>query len=71
MYRWLALLFMVFSMTGVHAEDEIPDVVNETSIDPPSEDDDDDNNGISNETIMMAAGVLGVCILAAAVILRR
>ena len=57
-------------MTSVHAEDEIPDVVNETSIDPPSEDDDDDDE-ISNETIIMAAGVLGVCIMVAAVIMRR
>ena len=71
MYRWLALLFLTLSIAGVQAEDEIPDVVNETSIDPPSEDDDDDNNGISNETIMMAAGVLGVCIMAAAIIMRR
>ena len=70
MYRWLALLFLAISMTGVHAEDEIPDVVNETSIDPPSEDDDDDDE-ISNETIIMAAGVLGVCIMVAAVIMRR
>ena len=62
---------MVFSMTGVHAEDEIPDVVNETAIEPQPSDDDDDNNGISNETIMMAAGVLGVCIMAAAIIMRR
>jgi hypothetical protein len=70
MYRWLALLFLAFSMTGVHAEDEIPDVMNETAIEPqPS--DDDDNDGISNETIIMAAAVLGVCILAAAVIMRR
>ena len=71
MYRWLALLFLTLSIAGVQAEDEIPDVVNETSIDPPSEDDGDDNNGISNETIMMAAGVLGVCIMAAAIIMRR
>jgi|GEM_PF-3607709 hypothetical protein len=70
MYRWLALLFLAISMTGVHAEDEIPDVVNETSIDPPSEDD-DDNDEISNETIIMAAAVLGVCIMVAAVIMRR
>ena len=70
MYRWLALLFLVFSLTGVHAEDEIPDVVNETAIEPqPS--DDDDNDEISNETIIMAAGVLGVCIMVAAVIMRR
>jgi hypothetical protein len=70
MYRWLALLFLVFSMTGVHAEDEIPDVVNETAIEPqPS--DDDDNDEISNETIIMAAAVLGVCIMVAAVIMRR
>ena len=70
MYRWLALLFLAFSMTGVHAEDEIPDVVNETAIEPqPSNDDDDDE--ISNETIIMAAAVLGVCIMVAAVIMRR
>jgi len=70
MYRWLALLFLAISMTGVHAEDEIPDVVNETAIEPqPS--DDDDNDEISNETIIMAAAVLGVCIMVAAVIMRR
>ena len=70
MYRWLALLFLAFSMTGVHAEDEIPDVVNETAIEPqPS--DDEDNEGISDETIIMAAAVLGVCIMVAAVIMRR
>ncbi len=70
MYRWLALLFLVFSIAGAGAKDEIPDVVNETAIEPqPSDDDDDD--GISNETIIMAAAVLGVCILAAAVIMRR
>ena len=69
MYRWLALLFLVFSMAGVHAEDEIPDVMNETAIEPqPSDDDEDD--GISDQTIIMAASVLGVCILAAAVIMR-
>ena len=70
MYRWLALLFLAISMTGVHAEDEIPDVMNETAIEPQTEDDDDDN-GISNETIIMAAAVLGVCIMVAAVIMRR
>ena len=71
MYRWLALLFLVFSLTGVHAEDEIPDVVqNETAIEPQSSDDDDDD-GISNETIIMGAAVLGVCIMAAAIIMRR
>ena len=67
-----ALLFLAFSMPGVHAEDDddFPDIVNETAIEPqPSDDDDDD--GISNETIIMAAAVLGVCILAAAVIMRR
>ena len=66
-----ALLFLTFSIAGVHAKDEIPDVVNETSIDPPSEDDDGDDDEIFNETIIMAAAVLGVYILAAAVILRR
>ena len=70
MYRWLALLFLVFSVAGVHADDEIPDVVNETAIEPQTEDDDDDD-GISNETIIMAAAVLGVCIMVAAVIMRR
>ena len=70
MYRWLALLFLTFSIASVHAEDEIPDVMNETAIEPqPSDDDEDD--GISDETIIMAASVLGVCILAAAVIMRR
>ena len=70
MYRWLVLLFLTFSMTGVHAEDEIPDVVNETAIEPqPS--DDEDNEGISDETIIMAAADLGVCIMVAAVIMRR
>ena len=69
-YRWLALLFLVFSVAGVHADDEIPDVMNETAIEPqPSNDDDDDE--ISNETIIMAAAVLGVCIMVAAVIMRR
>ena len=70
MYRWLALLFLVFSLTGVQAEDEIPDVMNETAIEPQTEDDGDDD-GISNETIIMAAAVLGVCIMVAAVIMRR
>ena len=70
MYRWLALLFLTFSIAGAGAEDEIPDVVNETAIEPqPSDDDDDDE--ISNETIIMAAAVLGVCIMAAAIIMRR
>jgi hypothetical protein len=65
-----ALLFLIFSVPGVHAEDEIPDVMNETAIEPqPSDDDEDD--GISDQTIIMAASVLGVCILAAAVIMRR
>ena len=71
MYRWLALLFLTFSIADVHAEDEIPEVVqNETAIEPQSSDDGDDD-GISNETIIMAAGVLGVCIMVAAVIMRR
>ena len=71
-WRWplFTLLFLMFSIAGADADDEIPDVVNETSIDPPSEDDDADDE-ISNETIIMAAAVLGVCILAAAVIIRR
>jgi hypothetical protein len=70
MYRRLVLLFLIFSVAGVHAEDEIPDVMNETAIEPqPSDDDEDDE--IFNETIIMAAAVLGVCILAAAVIMRR
>ena len=70
MYRWLALLFLTFSIAGAGAEDEIPDVVNETAIEPQPADDDDDDE-ISNETIIMAAAVLGVCIMVAAVIMRR
>ena len=70
MYRWLALLFLTLSIAGVQAEDEIPDVVNETAIEPQPADDDDDEE-ISNETIIMAAAVLGVCIMVAAVIMRR
>ena len=70
MYRWLVLLFLTFSIAGAGAGDEFPDVVNETAIEPqPSDDDDDDE--ISNETIIMAAAVLGVCIMVAAVIMRR
>mgnify|MGYP003322136990 FL=1 len=69
MYRWLALLLLTFSIAGVSAEDELPDVVNETSIDPPSEDE-EEPSGISNEVLMMAAGVLGVCIIVAALIMR-
>ena len=65
-----ALLFLTFSIAGAGAEDEIPDVVNETAIEPQPADDDDDD-GISNETIIRAAAVLGVCIMVAAVILRR
>ncbi len=70
MYRWLALLFLVFSIAGAGAKDEIPDVVNETAIEPQPADDDEDDE-ISNETIIMAAAVLGVCIMVAAVIMRR
>ena len=65
-----ALLFLAFSMTGVHAEDEIPDIVNETAIDPQPSDDDDELR-YPTEMIIMAAAVLGVCIMVAAVILRR
>ena len=70
MSRWLVLLFLAFSLTGVHAEDEIPDVVNETAIEPQPSDEEEEEE-ISNETIIMAAAVLGVCIMVAAVILRR
>ena len=70
MYRWLALLILTFSITGASAEDEIPDVVNETSIDPPSED--DDSSEITDEVLMVvAAAVLGVCIIIAALIMRK
>ena len=57
-------------MTGVHAEDEIPDIVNETAIDPQPSDDDDELR-YPTEMIIMAAAVLGVCIIVAAVIMRR
>ena len=66
-----ALLFLTFSIAGAGAKDEIPDVVNETAIDPQPSDDDDDELRYPTEMIIMAAAVLGVCILAAAVILRR
>ena len=70
MYRWWALLILTFSITGASAEDEIPDVVNETSIDPPSED--DDSSEITDEVLMVvAAAVLGVCIIIAALIMRK
>tara|TARA_Y100000590_G_scaffold315422_1_gene356716 strand:+ start:752 stop:964 length:213 start_codon:yes stop_codon:yes gene_type:complete len=69
MYRWLALLILTFSITGASAEDELPDVVNETSIDPPSEDE-EEPSGISNEVLMIAAAVVGVSIIIAALIMR-
>ena len=65
-----ALLFLTFSIAGVHAEDEIPDIVNETAIDPQPSDDDDELR-YPTEMIIMAAAVLGVCIIVAAVIMRR
>ena len=71
MYRWLALLILTFSITGASAEDEIPDVVNETSIDPPPEDDEEPSE-ITDEVLMVvAAAVLGVCIIIAALIMRK
>ena len=71
MYRWLALLFLTFTITSVSAEDEIPDVVNETSIDPPPEDDEEPSE-ITDEVLMVvAAAVLGVCIIIAALIMRK
>ena len=68
MYRWLLLLFLTFSLTGVSADEHIPDVTNETAIDQPLEEEDEEEADI---TIIIAATILGLCILGAAVILKK
>jgi len=69
MYRWLLLLFLTFSLTGVSA-DQHPDITNGTEIDPPSEEA-EENDESADITIIIAATILGLCILGAAVILKK
>ena len=70
MYRWLLLLFLTFLLTGVSADEHIPDVTNETAIDQPLEEEEEDEES-ADITIIIAATILGVCILGAAVILKK
>ena len=70
MYRWLSLLVLVFSLTGVSADEPIPDVTNETAIDPALEEEDDDEESV-DMTIIIAATILGLCIFGAAIILKK
>ena len=70
MYRWLLLLFLTFSLTGVSADEHIPDVTNETAIDQPLEEEEEDEESM-DMTIIIAATILGLCILGAAVILKK
>jgi len=70
MYRWLLLLFLTFSITGVSADEHIPDITNETAIDPALEEEDADEESV-DMTVIIAATILGLCILGAAVILKK
>jgi hypothetical protein len=70
MYRWLLLLFLTFSIAGVSADEHIPDITNETEIDPVLEEEDADEES-ADITIIIAATILGLCILGAAVILKK
>ena len=70
MYRWFLLLFLTFSLTGVSADEHIPEITNETAIDPSPEEADEDEESI-DMTIIIAATILGLCILGAAVILKK
>ena len=70
MYRWLLLLFLTFSLTGVSADEHIPDVTNETAIDQPLEEEEEDEEA-ADITIIIAATILGLCILGSAVILKK
>ena len=70
MYRWLLFLFLTFSLTGVSADEHIPDVTNETAIDSSLEEEDEDEES-ADITIIIAATILGLCILGAAVILKK
>ena len=70
MYRWFLLLFLTFSLTGVSADELIPEITNETAIDPSPEEADEDDESI-DMTIIIAATILGLCILGAAVILKK
>ena len=71
MYVSLAsLLILVFSIGGASAADEFPDVTNETSIDTPSEVGEEDE-GLGDMTIIIAATIFGLCIVGAAIILKK
>ena len=70
MYRWLLLLFLTFSKADVSADEHFPDVTNETEIDPALEEEDADEES-ADITIIIAATILGLCILGAAVILKK
>jgi hypothetical protein len=69
MYRWLLLLFLTFSIADVSA-DQHPDITNETEIDPAPEEADEDEESV-DMTIIIAATILGLCIVGAAVILKK
>lgn len=70
MYRWLFLLILVLPIAGVSADEHIPDITNETAIDPSPEEEDEDEE-LVDMTIIIAAIILGLCILGAAVILKK
>ena len=70
MYRWLFILILVFPIAGVSADEHIPDITNETAIDPSPEEEDEDEE-LVDMTIIIAATILGFCILGAAVILKK
>ena len=70
MYRWLFLLILVFPIAGVSADEPIPDVTNETAIDPALEEEDAAEESV-DMTIIIAATILGLCILGAAIILKK
>ncbi|HIF37026.1 MAG: hypothetical protein CXT75_07240 [Methanobacteriota archaeon] len=70
MYRWLSLLVLVFSLTGVSADEHIPDVTNGTAIDQALEEEDAVEESV-DMTIIIAATILGLCILGAAIILKK
>ena len=70
MYRWLLLLFLTFSIADVSADEHIPDVTNETAIDQALEEEDAAEESV-DMTIIIAATILGLCILGAAIILKK
>jgi hypothetical protein len=70
MYRWLLLLFLTFSIADVSADNHVPNITNGTEIDSPSEEA-EENDESADITIIIAATILGLCILGAAVILKK